>query len=78
MAKFLLADFSPSWLWEWVLSNSNSWACFSLRVLDDKALPKLITFDEGDEEDRGGAGPELPPSVKKMCLGAGAQVWTII
>lgn len=45
----------------------------SLRVLDDKALPKLITFDEGDEEDRGGAGPELPASVKKMCLGAGAQ-----
>ena len=46
-------------------------------MLDDKALPKLITFDEGDEEDRGGAGPELPASVKKMCLGAGAQVWTI-
>ena len=51
--------------------NSNSWAFFSLRVLDDKALPKLITFDEGDDEDRG--GPELPASVKKMCLGAGAQ-----
>ena len=46
-------------------------------MLDDKALPKLITFDEGDEEDRAGAGPELPASVKKMCLGAGAQVWTI-
>jgi len=40
----------------------------SLKLLDDKPLKKLITFDDGEES--GSQGPELPVSVKKMCPSA--------